>query len=179
MRGSQRLFVSMRQLFRQWLQRSRITPIMILGFARTILGSRPSQAKSLSLGEYVFLTDFIFLLTLSLCQSIFRPCHCIIHASLFSFSRFLFVCLSSLRKPKKILFFFFCLLGAFPCKQFSFSLGQGRRPWLQCLVALACISVYLLKSHITLSSALCLPTDSNVVQCTSTLIIVHNIRSCK
>ena len=54
MRGRQRLLVSVRQLFRQWLQRSRITPIMILGFARTILGSRRSQAKSLSLGEYVF-----------------------------------------------------------------------------------------------------------------------------
>ena len=92
---------------------------------------------------------------------------------------FLFVCLSSLRKPKKIFLFFFCLLGAFPCQYFSFSLGQGRRPWLQCLVALTCICVYLSKSHITLSSPLCLPVDFSLVHCMSTLIIVHIVRSCK
>ena len=77
----------------------------------TNLGQKPK------LGGVRVLTDFTFLLMLSLCSSVFTLCHCIIHASLFSFSRFLFVCLSSLkRKPKNIFFFFFCLLGAFLCK---------------------------------------------------------------
>ena len=158
MRGRQRLLVSVRQLFRQWLQRSRITPIMILGVARTILGSRPTQAKSLSLGKYVFSPT----LHSCLCFHFVRRCSHFATVSsmlVYFFSRFLFVCLSSLRKTQKD--FLFCLSGAFPCRQFSFSLGQGRRPCLQCLVALACIPVQLSQSHITLSSPLCLPSDSS------------------
>ena len=159
MRGRQRLLVSVRQLFRQWLQRSRITPIMILGFARTILGSRPIQAKSLSLGEYVFSPT----LHSCLCFHFVSRCsHFATVSSMLVYFLFLvfFSCVYLVEKTQKDFIFFFCLLGAFPCKQFSFSLGQGRRYWLQCLVALACIPVQLSKSHITLSSPLCLPADS-------------------
>ena len=159
MRGRQRLLASVRQLFRQQLSCSRTTPIMILNIARTSHGSRPTQAKSLSLGEYVFSP------TLHSCLCFHFVSRCLHFATVlsmlvsFCFLVFLFCVL--LRKPKKIFLSYFCLLGAFPCKQFSFPLGQGRRYWLHCLVALACIRVQLSKSHITLSSPLCLPADSS------------------
>ena len=111
MRGRQRLLVSIRKLFRQWLQRSRITPIMSLGFARTILGSRPTQAKSLSLGEYVFSP------TLHSCLCFHFVSRCLHFATLlsmlvsFRFLVFLFCVL--LRKPKKI------FLSSFACWELS------------------------------------------------------------
>ena len=174
MRGRRLLLDFVRQLFRQWVQHSRITPIMTLDFTRIIHGSRPSQAKSLSLGEYVFSP------TLHSCLCFHFVSRCLHFATVLSMLvYFCFLVLCPFEKTQKDFPFFFCLLGAFPCKQFSFSLGQGRRPWLQCLVALACISVYLSKRHITLSSPLCLLADSSLVQCTNTLIIIHIIRSCK
>ena len=158
MRGSRRLLVSVRQLFRQWLQRSRITPIMILGFARTILGSRPSQDKSLSLGDYVFSP------TLHSCLCFHFVSRCLHFATVLSmlvYFRFLvFLFFVLLRKPKKIFLSSFACLELSRVNSFVFSLGQDRRYWLQCLVVLACIPVQLSKSHITLSSPLCLPADS-------------------
>ena len=50
-----------------------------------IHGHRPTKAKSLSLGEYVFLIDITFMLTHSCQLSVLILFHCIIHASLFSF----------------------------------------------------------------------------------------------
>ena len=172
--GRRRLLDFVRHLFTQWLQHSCITPIMILGFARTIHGSRPSQAKSLSLGEYVFSP------TLHSCLCFHFVSRCLHFATvlsmlvLFSFSCFLVLC--PFEKTQKYFSFIFFLLGAFPCKQFSFSLCQGRRYWLQCLVVLTCLPVSLSKSHIILSSPLCLPADSAQ---SNALIIVFIVRSCK
>ena len=111
MRGRRRLLDFVRQLFRQWLQHSRITPITILGFARTIHGSRPSQAKSLSLGEYVFSP------TLHSCLCFHFVSRCLHFATVlsmlvyFCFLVFLFCVL--LRKPKNI------FLSSFACWELS------------------------------------------------------------
>ena len=155
MRGRLRLLDFVRQLFRQWLQHSRITPIMTLGFARIIHGSRPSQAKILSLGEYVFSP------TLYSCLCFHSVSRCLHFPTVLSMLvSFCFLVLCPFEKTQKYFSFFFFLFGAFPCKQLSFSLCQGRRYWLQCLLVLACLPVQISKSHITLSSPLCLPADS-------------------
>ena len=111
MRGRRRLLDFVRQLFRQWLQHSRITPIMILDFARIIHGSRPSQAKSLSLGEYVFsptLHSCLCFHFVSRCLHFATVLSILVH---FCFLVFLFCVL--LRKPKKI------FLSSFACWEFS------------------------------------------------------------
>ena len=132
--------------------RNMMTLLSTPGRVAAIHGHRPTQAKSLSLGEYVFLTDITFMFTHSLQLSVLILFHCTIHASLISFSSFLLVCLINLKKnqkefscsfqlalismlvvvikkkTQKDFMFFFCLLGAFPCKQFYFfSLGVERR----------------------------------------------------
>ena len=143
-RGESRPLVATLQLSRRQLQHHSMTPASPTGIRQAIPGNRPTQAKSLSLGEYVFPTDITFMFTHTHCQmSVFILLHCNIHASLFSFSCFLLVCLLNLKKKTKkklvvVYFFavvikkktqkyfpfFFCLLGAFPCKQFLFlSLG--------------------------------------------------------
>ena len=132
------------------LLRHSMTPASLTGIRQAIPGNKPTQAKSLSLGEYVFPTDNTFMHTHTHCQmSVFILFHCNIHVRLFSFSCFLLVCLINLKKTKKISCsfylvyfpclqqqyfkktqkdfpFFFCLLGAFPCKQFSFPFFGGR-----------------------------------------------------
>ena len=97
MGGGHRQLASRLQLVRQWLLHLSTTP------ATTIIhGHRPTQAKSLSLGEYVFLTDITFMFTHTHCQmSVLILFHCNIHASLFSFSCFLLVCLINLKKNPK------------------------------------------------------------------------------
>ena len=77
------------------------TPVTTSDIRQAIHGHRPTQAKSLSLGEYVFLTDITFMFTQSCQLSVFILFHCIIHASLFSFLCFLLVCLTNLKKNKK------------------------------------------------------------------------------
>ena len=79
-----------------------MTPTTTLDIRQAIRGSRPTQAKSLSLGEYVFLTDITFMFTHSCQLSVLIPFHYTIHASLFSFLCFLLVCLKNLKKTKKI-----------------------------------------------------------------------------
>ena len=119
------------------------TPTIIMDIRQASRGHRPTQAKSLSLGEYISLTDITFLFTHSCQLSVLILFHCIIHASLFSFLCFLLVCLINLKenqknscsfqpvlismlvvvikkKTQKDFSFFFCLLQAFPCKQFCF-----------------------------------------------------------
>ena len=159
MRGRRLLLDFVRQLFRQWLQHSRITLIMTLGFARIIHGSRPSQAKNLSLGEYVFSP------TLHSCLCFHFVSRCLHFATVlsllvsFCFLVFLFCVL--LRKPKKI------FLSSFACWELSHvnsflflcvkveDIGYNVQWFLH---------AYLFsfqKSHITLSSPLCLPADSS------------------
>ena len=77
------------------------TPVITLDIRQASSGHRPTQAKNLSLGEYVFLTDITFMFTHSCQLSVLILFHCIIHASLFSFSRFLLVCLINLKKNQK------------------------------------------------------------------------------
>ena len=140
MRGGRRQLASKLQLIRQQPLHLSTTPVTTSDIRQASRGHRPTQAKSLSLGEYVFLTDITFMFTHTHCQmSVLILFHCNIHASLFSFSCFLLVCLINLKKkkPKKLVVvylfavvikkktqkyfpFFFCLLGAFPCKQFYF-----------------------------------------------------------
>ena len=75
---------------------------IIMDISQASRGHRPTQAKSLSLGEYVFLTDITFMFTHTHCQmSVLILFHCNIHASLFSFSCFLLVCLLNLKKKQK------------------------------------------------------------------------------
>ena len=76
------------------------TPRILLStLERTILihGHRPTLAKSLSLGEYVFFTDITFMFTHSCQLSVLILFHCTIHASLFSVLSFL-VCLKNFEK---------------------------------------------------------------------------------
>ena len=150
MRGGRRQLASKLQLFRQQLLHLSTIPASTLDIPQAIHGHRPTQAKSISLGEYVFLTDITFMFTHSLLDvgahtfSLYHPCQFI------SFLCFLLVCLINLKKNQKISCsfqlvlismlvvvikkktqkdfpFFFCLLGVFPCKQFYFfscSLGS-------------------------------------------------------
>ena len=142
MRDQRRPLVSRKQLVRRQLPQHITTPTMMSDIIRASGGLRPTQAKSLSLGKYVFLTDIIFMFTHSFQLSMFILFHCTIHASLFSFPIFFLMCLKNFeknqkrqlqllasllsmlvvvvikRKPQKDFSFFFFLLGAFPCKQF-------------------------------------------------------------
>ena len=143
MRGGRILLASKLQLVRQQPLRLSTTPVTTLDIHQASRGHRPTQAKSLSLGEYVFLTDITFIFTHSCQLSVLILFHYNIHASLFSFLCFLLVCLINLKKnqknqlqllislismlvvvikkkTQKDFMFFFCLLGAFPCKQFYF-----------------------------------------------------------
>ena len=123
--------------------------------------------------------------------------HCNIHASLFSFSCFLLVCLINLKKKIVVVYFFAVVIknkpknisrSSFACWElsrlnsfyfFSFLWGS-RRPYWKCLVALICMIVNLTSSPYYLSSLLSwMLADSSLVQCTCTLIIIHIIRSCK
>ena len=143
MKGGRRQLASKLQLFRQQLLHLSTTPTTTLDIHQAIHGIRPTQAKSLSLGEYVFLTDITFMFTHSFQLSVLILFHCTIHDSLFSFLSLLLVCLKNLeknqknscsfqlvlismlvvvikKKTQKDFMFFFCLLRAFPCKQFYF-----------------------------------------------------------
>ena len=95
-RGGRRQLASKLQLMRQQLLHLSTTPTTTL-----IHGHKPTQAKSLSLGEYVFLTDTTFMFTHSFQLSVLILFHCTIHASIFPFSRFLLVCLNNLNKNQK------------------------------------------------------------------------------
>ena len=78
------------------------TPRILLGTPERVAlirGHRPTQAKSLSLGEYMFLTDIIFMFTY---HSICRCSHFFIVSSMLNlFSCFLLVCLNNLKKNQK------------------------------------------------------------------------------
>ena len=142
-RGGRRQLAATLQLKRRQPLHRSTTPATTMDILQASHGHRLTQAKSLSLGEYVFLTDNIFMFTHSLLDvgahtfSLYHPCQFI------SFLCFLLVCLINLKKnPKKQLqllisllsmlvvvikkktpkyfLFFFCLSGAFPCKQFYF-----------------------------------------------------------
>ena len=102
MKGGRRQLASKLQLVRQQSLHLNTTPYTTLDIRQASSGHRPTQAKSLSLGEYVFLTDITFMFTHSCQLSVLILFHCNIHASLFSFLCFLLVCLINLRKTKKI-----------------------------------------------------------------------------
>ena len=166
-----------RQLFRQWLHHSRITPIMTLGFTRTILGSRPSQAKSLSLGEYVFSS------TLHSCLCFHFVSWCLhfstVLSMLVSFRFLVFLLCVLSRKPKKIFLSSFACWELSRVNSFLFLCVKVEDhgynvQWL--------LHAYLFSFHraILLCLLLCVCLQIlAVVQCTGTLIIVHIIRSCK
>ena len=78
---------------------------------QTNLGQKPK------LGEYVFLTDITFMFTHLFQLSVLILFHCIIHASLISFSSFLLVCLINLKKKQKNSCSF--QLVYFPCMQWQ------------------------------------------------------------
>ena len=144
MRGEQRQLASKLQLIRQLPLHLSTTPTITLDIRQASRGHRPTQAKILSLGEYVFLTDITFMFTHSCQLSVLILFHCTIHASLFSFLSLFIVCLKNIKKnqkkqlqllasllsmpvvviikkkTQKYFSFFFCLLGAFPGKQFYF-----------------------------------------------------------
>ena len=77
------------------------TPVTTSDIRQAIRGNRPTQARSLSLGEYVFLTDITFMFTHSCQLSVLISFHCTIHASLFSVLSLLLVCLKDLKKNQK------------------------------------------------------------------------------
>ena len=79
-----------------------ITPLSTPGRVAAIHGHRPTQAKSLSLGECVFVTHITFMFTHSFQLSVLILFHCTIHASLISVFSLLLVCLKNLKKNKKI-----------------------------------------------------------------------------
>ena len=143
MRGERRPLIATLQRRRRQTLHLSMTPTTIMDICQASRGHRPTQAKSLSLGEYVFPTDITFMFTHSLLDvgartfSLYHPCYFI------SFLCFLLVCLINLKKiqknqlqllisllsmlvvvikkkTQKDLLFFFCLLGALPCKQFYF-----------------------------------------------------------
>ena len=102
MRGIQRQLASKLQLMRQQLLHLSTTPVTTSDISQAMIhGHRPTQAKILSLGEYVVLSDITFMFTHSFQLSVLILFHCKIHASLFSFSRFLLVCLINLKKNQK------------------------------------------------------------------------------
>ena len=150
MTGGRRQLASKLQLVRQQPLHLSTTPVKTSDIRQASRGHRPTQVKSLSLGEYAFLTDIIFMFTHSCQLSVLILFHCIIHASLISFLCFLLVCLINLnknqkkqlqllislismlvvvikKKTQKDFLFFFCFLGAFPCKQFYFFSFFGGR----------------------------------------------------
>ena len=100
MRGGWRQFASKLQLIRQQLLHLSTTPATTSDIRQARSGHRPTQAKSLSLGEYVFLTDITFMFTHSFQLSVLILFYCTIH-SLFSFLRLLLVCLNNLKKNQK------------------------------------------------------------------------------
>ena len=140
---------------------------------QTNLGQKP-KLGGVRVSHRLYILAYAFTLFIGV-----HTFHCIIHASLFSFSRFLFVCLSSLRKPKKICFFFFACWELSRVNSFLFlwvkveDIGYNvqwllhaymfsfQRAILLCLLLCVCLQIPAL------------------VQCTSTLIIVHIVRSCK
>ena len=139
-RGGRRQLAATLQLRRQQPLHLSTTPATTMDIRQAIRGHKPTQAKSLSLGEYVFPTDITFRFTHTHCQmSVLILFHCNIHVSLTFFFLLSLVCLLNLkknqkklvsllfmlvvelkRKPKNISRSSFYLLGAFPCKQFLF-----------------------------------------------------------
>ena len=180
------------------------------------------------LGENVFLTDITFMFTHSFQLSVFILFHCIIHVSLFLFLAFFLCVWKTLRKTKKIscssclvyfpclvvilkenrkkFSFFFCLLGAFPCKQFfsflSYFLQKNKNSKNKSVCFFEILFLFfggreekttmkmLSGSHMhycwsnkdPILPCLLLWINvcrSSLVQCTCTLIIIHTVRSCK
>ena len=115
MRGGRRQLTSKLQLVRQQLLHLSTTPASTLDIHQAIHGHRPTQAKSLSLGDYVFLTDITFMFTHSCQFSMLILFHCNIHASLLYFLAFFLCVRKTLRKTKKISCSF--QLVYFPCLQ--------------------------------------------------------------
>ena len=158
MKGRRWLLDFVRQLFRHWLQHSRITPIMTLGFARIILVSRPSQAKSLSLREYVFSP------TLHSCLCFHFVSRCLHFATVlsmlvsFRFLVFLFCVL--LRKPKKIFLSYFACWELSRVNSFLFLCVKVEDIGYNVYWFLHAYMFSFQKSHITLSSPLCLSAES-------------------
>ena len=101
MRGGRRQLASTLRLIGQQPLHLSMTPVTTLDIRQASRGPRPTQAKSLSFGEYVFLTDITFMFTHSFQLSVLILFHCPIHASLFSFLSFLLVCLINLKKKQK------------------------------------------------------------------------------
>ena len=63
MRGERRQLANMPQLRRRLPLHLSTTPVSLTDISQAVLGTRPTKAKSLSLGEYVFLTEFTFMFT--------------------------------------------------------------------------------------------------------------------
>ena len=151
MREQRRLLPSMLQPFRRQLLHLSTTPTTTLDIRRASHGPRPTQAKSLSLEEYVFLTGITFMFTLISVVgvhtfSLYYQCQFIP-----SPPPFLLVCLLNLKKNQKNqlqLVYFLCMLSfsikrkpkkisrsSFACWEFSrvnsfisfLSLGVDRR----------------------------------------------------
>ena len=101
MRGGRRQLSSKLQLVRQQLLHLSTTPTTIFDIRQASSVHRPTQAKSLSLGEYVFLTDITFMFTHSCQLSVLILFHCTIHVSLFSVLSLLLVCSKKLKKNQK------------------------------------------------------------------------------
>ena len=97
MRGGRRQIASKLQLMRQLPLHLSTTPATTL-----IRGHRPTQAKILSLGEYIFLTDITFMFTHSCQLSVLILFHCNILASLFPFPSFFLCVRKTLRKKKQL-----------------------------------------------------------------------------
>ena len=98
--GGRRFLASMLQPFRQQLLHLSTTPTTTLDIRQASHGPRPTQAKILILGEYVFITDITCMFTHSFQLSVFILFHCTIHLSYFSC--FLLVCLKNFKKIQKI-----------------------------------------------------------------------------
>ena len=101
MREQRRPLASRKQPAKWQLPQHSTTPTMISDTIRASRGPIPTQAKSLSLGEYIFLTDITFMFTHSFQLSVLILFHCNIHASLFSVLSLLLVCLKNLKKNQK------------------------------------------------------------------------------
>ena len=152
-RGGRRPLVATLQLRRRQPLHCNTIPTITMDIRQASRGHRPTQAKSLSLGEYVFPIDIIFMYTHSLLDvdahtfSLYHPCQFI------SFLCFLLVCLINLKKnqkkqlqllisllsmlvvvikkkSQKDFMFFFLLVGSFPVYIvlfLFFSFGVDRR----------------------------------------------------
>ena len=101
MRGGRGQLASKLQPRMQQLLPLSTTPTITLDIRQASRGHRPTQAKSLSLGEYVFLTDITFMFTHSCQLSVLILFHCTIHATLFCVLSFLLVCLKNRKKNQK------------------------------------------------------------------------------